>query len=707
MIFAGKYRIVKLIGSGGMANVYLAIDMNSGVNVAIKILKPEYSADEDFIRRFDTEAKAVSSLHHANIVKVFGVGHEASYRYIVQEYVDGITVKELINQNGHLDWRVAVPIVIQVGMALDYAHQNGIVHRDIKPQNILITRDKIAKITDFGIARAASSTTITMAGGAMGSVHYFSPEQARGGNVGLSSDIYSLGVTLFEMITGRVPFDGDSNVAIAVKHLQEKPPVASSIMPGIPAGLDAIINKAMQKSPEKRYPTMGMMVNELDALLVDPNGVYGVITNTGDTTAEQNISFRQDPNYDKITDIEKAAESRRRSRFRDNVLLALIVVCIAAVLIGLAVLVVQSVQNATEIEQNTDYTVRNYVGMNADDVTEELDQNGVSYTIEYFQTDSMDPNIVTAQSIAEGVVIKVNSTLNTLTLTVSTSYEKIVIPDYAGLDYEAAYTALTNLELNVSLRSEASDDYEPGQVIRTDPIAGSSLDRGDSIVVIYATEPTSSIIPDVAGKTVEEALPLIEESFLTYTLVGSDEVLGLVPSYQYVMLTDPIAGTSVARNSEVTVYIGTKTDYDNGGTPTPTPSKVKITVETEGAGTVSGGGSYDIGTRVTLTASPSEGNEFDYWLDELGNHLAVSSTYTLIVGEKDATYTAVFKVAPTSTPTPSPTPVPETTTTTTTTTTTAAPTTTTTTTTAAPTTTTTTTEATTEATTAAEGGGDA
>ena len=162
MIFANKYRIVKLIGSGGMANVYLGIDMNTGVNVAIKILKPEFSSDEEFIRRFDAEAKSVASLNHANIVKVYGVGHEGNFRYIVQEYIEGITVKDLINQNGHLDWRNAVPIVIQIGLALDYAHQNGIVHRDIKPQNILISRDRVAKITDFGIARAASSTTITM-----------------------------------------------------------------------------------------------------------------------------------------------------------------------------------------------------------------------------------------------------------------------------------------------------------------------------------------------------------------------------------------------------------------------------------------------------------------------------------------------------------------------------------------------------------------
>ena len=254
LVLAGKYRIQHLIGCGGMANVYLGVDILNDMKVAVKILKPELSADEEFIKRFDTEAHAVSLLSHNNIVKVFGVGNENNYRYIIQEYVDGITVKELINQNGHLDWKVAVPIAIQVGMALDHAHKNGVVHRDIKPQNILINRDRIAKVTDFGSARAKTTNTITMSSGsALGSVHYFSPEQARGGNVGPSSDIYSMGVMLFEMVTGRVPFDGDSDVAIAIKHLQDNPPLASSFIPGIPAGLDSIILKCMQKTPERCY----------------------------------------------------------------------------------------------------------------------------------------------------------------------------------------------------------------------------------------------------------------------------------------------------------------------------------------------------------------------------------------------------------------------------------------------------------------------
>lgn len=660
MIFANKYRIVKLIGSGGMANVYLGIDMNTGVNVAIKILKPEFSSDEEFIRRFDAEAKSVASLNHANIVKVYGVGHEGNFRYIVQEYIEGITVKDLINQNGHLDWRNAVPIVIQIGLALDYAHQNGIVHRDIKPQNILISRDRVAKITDFGIARAASTTTITMTGVQMGSVHYFSPEQARGGNVGPQSDVYSLGVSLFEMVTGRLPFDGDSNVAIAVKHLQETPPVPSSLMQGIPKGLDSIIAKCMQKSPERRYQTMRQLVTELDSLLVDPNGVYGVIQNVPEktTNTDTNISFRQDPEYEKISEIEKSAESRRISRFRDNVLLALIVVVIIGVLIGIGILVVRAVGNATQIEENTDYTVENYVGLTADEVIRKLDNAQVFYTVEYKVTEAYEPGIVIAQSIQEGVVISTTSKLSNLVITVSSVDESIILQDYSNTNYENCFKSLQNLGLKFSLRPEPSDTVEPGMVIRTEPEANTQVLRGDTIIIIYATEPTSSVVPDVVGKSVADAKDDLSENSLNYVVEGSPEVLALSEDEQIVIITNPVSGTTVARKSTVKLYVGTREDYQNGGTPTPTPPQAEVKVLVSGSGTVTGGGQYELNTQVTLTATPATGFKFDCWQDQYGNTLAVSTTYTFVVKES-TTFTAVFSPLPTNTPAPTATPTPE------------------------------------------------
>ncbi|SDX69060.1 serine/threonine protein kinase [Ruminococcaceae bacterium YAD3003] len=659
MIFANKYRIVKLIGSGGMANVYLGIDMNTGVNVAIKILKPEFSSDEEFIRRFDAEAKSVASLNHANIVKVFGVGHEGNFRFIVQEYIEGITVKDLINQNGHLDWKNAVPIVIQIGLALDYAHQNGIVHRDIKPQNILISRDRVAKITDFGIARAASTTTITMTGVQMGSVHYFSPEQARGGNVGPQSDVYSLGVTLFEMVTGRLPFDGDSNVAIAVKHLQETPPVPSSLMQGIPKGLDSIIAKCMQKSPERRYQTMRQLVTELDSLLVDPNGVYGVISNVPEktTNSDTNISFRQDPEYEKISEIEKSAESRRISRFRDNVLLALIVVVIIGVLIGIGILVVRAVGNATQIEENTDYEVENYIGLTADEVIKKLEAAQVNYSVKYEITDAYEAGIVIDQSIAQGVVISANSKLTNLVITVSSADETVVLQDYANVDYQNCFTSLKNLGLVPVLRPEPSDTVGPGLVIRTEPEAGTQLLRGETVVIIYAIEPTSSIVPDVVGNTVADAAAKLEENNLNYTVEGSPEVLALPANQQVIILTNPVAGTTVARKSTVKLYVGTREDYQNGGTPTPTPPQAIVTVNVSGSGTVTGSGTYELNTQVTLTATPASGFVFECWLDQYGNTLAISNTYTFTVKESTS-FTAVFAPLPSATPMPTNTPTP-------------------------------------------------
>lgn len=665
MIFANKYRIVKLIGSGGMANVYLGIDMNTGVNVAIKILKPEFSSDEEFIRRFDTEAKSVASLNHANIVKVYGVGHESNFRYIVQEYIEGITVKDLINQNGHLDWRNAVPIVIQIGLALDYAHQNGIVHRDIKPQNILISRDRVAKITDFGIARAASSTTITMTGAQMGSVHYFSPEQARGGNVGPQSDIYSMGVTLFEMVTGRLPFDGDSNVAIAVKHLQETPPVPSSLMQGIPKGLDSIITKCMQKSPERRYQTMRQLVTELDSLLVDPNGVYGVINNVPEKNPNPDtiISFRQDPEYEKISEIEKSAESRRLSRFRDNILLALIIVVIVGVLIGIGILVVKAVGNATQIEQNTDYTVDSYVGLPETEVRKMLDAAQVPYDVKYEITNEYDPGYVIAQNIQPGVVISTTNNFNKLVITVSKTEDSFALPDYTNQDYQTTFTILTNLGLQVALRSEPSDEVEPGKIIRTEPGAGTIVKAKDQIVIIYATEPTSAVVPDVVGKNVSEATAKLAESNLNYTVEGSPEVLGLPANQQYVIMTNPISGTTVARKSTVTLYVGTYEDYQRGGTPTPTPPEAEINVQINinGSGEIRGTGKYAVGTQITIVAIANPGYAFDHWMDASGQTVGTVGlpTYTFTVTES-ATYTAVFAPLPSATPTPVPTPIPDT-----------------------------------------------
>ena len=273
-VIGNRYEILEKIGEGGMATVYKARCNILKRYVAVKVLREEFTTDEEFIRRFNTEAQAAASLTHPNIVSIFDVGHEDNIYYIVMELVQGKTLKEIINEDGVLPWKWSVNIAIQVASALETAHKNNIVHRDIKPHNIIITEDGIAKVTDFGIAKAVSNSTITAFGTTIGSVHYFSPEHARGGYTDAKSDIYSLGVVMYEMLTGRVPFDADTPVSIALKHMQEKPVEPMKLNPSIPFAINKIIMKAMEKEPSLRYQNATEMLKDLSMALKDPEGGF-------------------------------------------------------------------------------------------------------------------------------------------------------------------------------------------------------------------------------------------------------------------------------------------------------------------------------------------------------------------------------------------------------------------------------------------------
>ena len=673
MILGGRYRVVKLIGSGGMADVYLATDLSSGMNVAIKILKQEFASNPEFIKRFDTEAKAASSLSHANIVHVFGVGQEGSIRFMVQEYVEGITVKDMILQNGHLDWKVAVPIVIQVGMALETAHQNGIVHRDIKPHNILITRDRIAKVTDFGIAHASTNHTITLtSGGALGSVHYFSPEQARGGIVSPSSDIYSLGVTLFEMVTGRVPFDGENSVSIAVKHLQDPVPYASTFVPGIPQGLDAIIQKAMQKDPKMRYKSIREMVSELDALMVDPNGSYGILDARMETPIDNpdmtGISpvIRQEPNYGKLKDIERSIKTRRRSRWKDNVIVIAVVVVIIGLLIGLTYLVTDALKKSVKQETQSVFVVEDYVGKTIVEVQQIFVKHEfTTYKVEYEVRTDYAPGIVVKQNIQEGMEMKNNSSVNVLIITVSKAPDAVELPDYAGMKYLQAYEELRVSNYNVSARPEINDSVEEGSVLRTEPPAGTPVNPGSNVVIVYAQKSSEIEVPAIINKDLKSAKEAIDEADL---VLGSIEIAPELAATSpddkdvFVLLTDPAPGTKVQRKSAIRIYVGTAEDVARGGTPTPTPEIIgyNAILNVSGSGSVSGGGLYAENTAVTIVAVPNIGYQFVAWVDVNNQPISYSDTYTFIMPVGDVVLTAIFEPVPTPTPIPvdTPTPVP-------------------------------------------------
>ena len=280
-IIGNRYEILEEVGNGGMATVYKAKDHVLNRYVAVKVLKDEYTTDSDFIKRFNTEAQSAASLSHANIVSIYDVGHEEENNlyYIVMELVKGKTLKEIIKKDGTLSWKWAVNIAIQIASALEVAHKNGIIHRDIKPHNIIITEDGVAKVTDFGIAKAVSNSTMTAFGTTIGSVHYFSPEQAKGGITDAKSDLYSLGVVMYEMLTGKVPFDADTPVSIALKHMQEEAIEPIEINPEIPTAVNQIVIKAMKKDPIERYQSATEMIRDLTQSLKDPDGDFVIIEN--------------------------------------------------------------------------------------------------------------------------------------------------------------------------------------------------------------------------------------------------------------------------------------------------------------------------------------------------------------------------------------------------------------------------------------------
>ncbi len=312
-LVGSRYEILEKVGNGGMATVYKAKDNILNRFVAVKVLKEEYTTDTEFIRRFNAEAQSAAGLTHANIVSVYDVGHEDNVYYIVMELIKGKTLKQIITEDGSLPWKWSVNIAIQIASALEAAHRNNIVHRDIKPHNIIITEDGVAKVTDFGIAKAVSNSTITAFGTTIGSVHYFSPEHAKGGFTDAKSDLYSLGVVMYEMLTGRVPFDADTPVSVALKHMQEKPVEPIKLNPSIPFAINKIIMKAMEKEPSLRYQTATEMIKDLSMALKNPEGKF--VEEIDDTMRTRVI---QVPEEDKKTEKNKKKKNKIAQYFEKH-----------------------------------------------------------------------------------------------------------------------------------------------------------------------------------------------------------------------------------------------------------------------------------------------------------------------------------------------------------------------------------------------------
>lgn len=505
-VLANRYEILEEVGSGGMAIVYKAKCQLLNRFVAVKVLRTDLQNDAEFVRRFNVEAQAAASLAHPNIVSIYDVGNEDGLHYIVMEYIEGETLKDYIDKKHVLPWREAVSYAVQIGRGLEQAHKNSIVHRDIKPHNIIMTNDGVLKVTDFGIARANVQTTMTCEDSAIGSVHYISPEQARGGYTDARSDIYSLGIVLYEMITGVVPFDNESPVTIAIKHIQEAPVPPRTHNISIPLALEKIVLKAMSKELSMRYKTVTEFINDLQEVLDDPTRIINEIVDSQDNDSdmgqtrimpvikdEEHKKAIEKKNKEEIGDM--ANQKRKKSvadidKKKEKKVIIWAVVC-AVVVILLTGFAFSSLLGLNDLFGNgaKNVEIPEIVGMDYDEAVAKYKDEGFSIVKDKTVKDeeekgtilSQDPEAGTKKkSEKEGIVIKVN---------ISSGPDELKMADFKGKDKRRAAIEIENMGLKVEIIEEPSDTYPIGTVVRHAPIANIPVEKGETVTLFVSSGP--------------------------------------------------------------------------------------------------------------------------------------------------------------------------------------------------------------------------
>ena len=582
-MIGNRYEVVEKVGTGGMADVYRAMDHRLNRYVAVKILKNEYSEDTKFVTKFRQEAQAVACLSHPNVVAVYDVGEEQGMHFIVMEFVEGITLKSYIEKKGKLSVREAVGIGIQIASGLEAAHNSHIIHRDIKPQNILISRDGTAKVTDFGIAKAASSNTITAS--AMGSVHYISPEQARGGFSDEKSDVYSLGVTMYEMLSGTLPFTGESAGAVALAHIQEEAVPLTAMDATIPKGISDIVAKCMQKKADFRYPTSADLIADLKMFLQDPEGEYGVVKPLYENT---------DTIFIKPTDVNRikaasqtttgdsgmtAAEPEDKKAGEEDsgevdpkLEKALIGGSIVvAIIIGIVII----------------YVIGKVFGF----------WGGASGSTEATPTPEVTSSAASATATPEA----------------SDSAQKVTVENVAGMTTEVAKTALSQKGLsNVKVSEQQSDTVSAGKVISTDPEAGTEVEKDAEITLIVSSGTSTVQVPSVASMTVSKAKStLAAEGFnaVEGSKVYSDTVKAGLVAY-----SNPKGGAQASKGATITLYISkgpkrTTTTVPDLMGMTKAQAKEALTAKKLVLGSVSTAYSDNVSKNRVCVQSKAEGTE--------------------------------------------------------------------------------------------------
>lgn len=517
---ADRYEILDKIGTGGMSDVYKAMDHILGREVAVKVLKQEFAEDVTFVTKFRSEAQSAAGLEHPNIVNIYDVGSENGMYYIVMEYVEGITLKTYIEKKGQLNFKEAISIAIQVGRGIEAAHNKGIIHRDIKPQNIIISTEGKVKVTDFGIARATSSNTIHA--DVMGSVHYASPEQARNGYVDGKSDIYSLGIVMYEMVTGRVPFDGDTTVAVALQHLQEEMVAPSAYAPELPISLEKIILKCTMKSPDRRYAAIEDLLLDLKKALVSPNEDFVTMGSAEEVEKTRVISPEEQEQIkeglagdadedDELMDDEDDEDEGPVNPKLDKAI-TIMGIAAAVIIIAIVIYIVGSFfglfkfgtkkndtkdkDSKTQAEQ---VEMINVLGMTEDEASSELKKAGVSYEIVYESSDDAEEGDVIKQSVKKGE--KIPST-EKVKITVCKEGD-LEIPSVVGMDGDSAIQTLKDKGFKANRTFEYSSDVAEGQVINQTPTGVGK--KGDTVTIVVSAGIQSVQVPSLANKTQQEA----------------------------------------------------------------------------------------------------------------------------------------------------------------------------------------------------------
>lgn len=542
----GRYEITELIGVGGMADVYKAIDVMENRTVAVKILKDEFSNSEEFLRRFRNESKAIALLSHPNIVKIYDVGFTDEIQFIVMEYIDGITLKEFIDQQGVLRWKDALHFITQILRALQHAHDKGIVHRDIKPQNIMLFSDGTIKVMDFGIARFARIDGKTLSDKTIGSVHYISPEQARGDMTDERSDIYSVGVMLYEMLTGKKPFDGDNPVAIALKHMEEEAVSPRDIMPSIPEALEEIVIHAMEREPAKRYQSAAEMIKDIDRFKVDQSVVFGYRNSINSRT----VSFAQEQENDQ--DDEYYENDEEEENKRSYVVPILMAVTVAVVIIAAVLIAYFVIANFSSSKTHTgNVEIKNFIGRNIVEVEQEYSGRlKFEKTEEY--NDEYDEGIIFEQGQTAGTLVREGYTL---TLKVSRGKRMIPVPDVKNKQSDIAESELTSAGFTPVLRETYDNDVAKGVVIRTEPSAGQEAASNSEVLVIVSKGPFESDlkVPSVIGLTKEKAIAKLTENKLEYQI----EEIAHEGDKGKVIEQSIAGGQFVSKGTVITIFIST------------------------------------------------------------------------------------------------------------------------------------------------------